>query len=388
MKAALIGDVHANLPALEAVLADAESRGVEAVWNVGDFVGYGAFPDEVVRRLQQPHVVSIVGNYDLKVLKFPSKKAKWKKAKQAEKYRAFKWAHKHLSEASREHLRSLPRQIRLDAEGWRVLLTHASPASNTEPLLPDTPDARLRELAQTAEADVVVCGHSHVHFVRQLDGVWFINTGTVGRPDDGDPRACYATLDLAPERLDVHHHRVAYDTERAAAAIRAQGLPAAFAEMVLHGRSLDVVAAQPARVEASPSEAGGTMELEHVGLDVPDPAAMADWYVEHLGMRIVASSEAPVAGRFLADSADHVMLEIYNNPAVEPPDYASIDPLVLHVAFASCDVQGDYERLLAAGAIAAAEPYVAETGDELAMVRDPWGVPVQLARRHKPMIQP
>ena len=82
------------------------------------------------------------------------------------------------------------------------------------------------------------------------------------------------------------------------------------------------------------------------------------------------------------------MLEVYNNPAVEPPDYAAVDPLVLHVAFASRDVQGDYQRLLAAGASAATEPTVAENGDELAIVRDPWGVPIQLARRRKPMLEP
>lgn len=239
MQVALIGDVHANLPALEAVLADAETRGVEAVWNVGDFLGYGAFPDEVVQRLQEPGVVSIVGNYDLKVLKFPKKKAKWKKTKQRQKFRAFRWAHEHLSKASRKVLRSLPREVRLEIEGWRVLLTHASPASNTEPLTPDTPDGRLRELGQLAEADLVVCGHSHVPFAREVDGVWFINTGSVGRPDDGDPRAAYAVLRLAPGRLEVEHHRIEYDAERAAAAIRARGLPEAFAQMVLQGKSLD-----------------------------------------------------------------------------------------------------------------------------------------------------
>jgi hypothetical protein len=73
VKLALIGDVHANLPALETVLSHAKREGVETIWNVGDSVGYGAFPDEVVQRLQQEHAVSIVGNYDLKVLKFKRK---------------------------------------------------------------------------------------------------------------------------------------------------------------------------------------------------------------------------------------------------------------------------------------------------------------------------
>jgi len=241
VKIALIGDVHANLPALEAVLADARERAVDAIWNVGDFVGYGAFPDEVVRLLQQPHVVSIVGNYDLKVLEFKKKRDKWRRSKRREKWLAFQWAYEHLSKPSRKFLRSLPEERRLEVGGRRILLTHASPASNDEPLVPDTPDARLRELAGRAEADVVVFGHSHQPFARKVGGVWFINTGSVGRPDDGDPRACYAVLHLSPKRLRAQHHRIDYDVARAAAAIREQGLPQAFERMVLEGRSLDAV---------------------------------------------------------------------------------------------------------------------------------------------------
>ena len=241
MKVALIGDVHANLPALEAVLAHAREREVEAIWNVGDFVGYGAFPDEVVRRLRQVEAVSIVGNYDLKVLKFPHKQEKWKQSKQPEKWLAFKWAYENLSDESRNYLSSLPQEVRLEIAGKSILLTHASPASNEEPLTTDTPQERMQELAHLAQADVVVCGHSHQHFVRQVGGVWFINTGSVGRSDDGDPRAAYAILRLQPGRLAVRNFRVAYEVDSAVMAIRQHELPEAFAQMILRGRSLDGV---------------------------------------------------------------------------------------------------------------------------------------------------
>ena len=108
MRVALIGDVHANLPALEAVLEHAESQAVEAIWNVGDFVGYNAFPEEVVQRLRAEGAISVVGNYDLKVLKFPAKDTKWRTKKRPEKYLAFKWAYENLSEQSRAHLAALP----------------------------------------------------------------------------------------------------------------------------------------------------------------------------------------------------------------------------------------------------------------------------------------
>lgn len=241
MKIALIGDVHANLPALEAVLTHAHEQGVEAIWNVGDFVGYGAFPDEVVQRLRKENALSIVGNYDLKVLQFKQKKKKWRKKKQPDKYLAFEWAYENLSKKSRKYLRFLSQEIRMKVKGKRVLLTHGSPASDEEPLTPDTPEKRLRELAQTAKADVIICGHSHRPFAREVDGVWFINTGSVGRPDDGDPRACYAVLEIDSKRIQVRHHRVEYDVERAVAAIREHKLPEAFAQMTLQGRNLDVV---------------------------------------------------------------------------------------------------------------------------------------------------
>jgi len=128
------------------------------------------------------------------------------------------------------------------------------------------------------------------------------------------------------------------------------------------------------------------MEIEHLGLNVADPAAAADWYVQHLGMRIVLASDEPVPVRFLADSAGHVMLEIYRNPEADVPSYADVDPLVLHLAFRSDDVAADAQRLLAAGATPAQEPFLTDSGDAIAIVRDPWGFPVQLAQRHAPMV--
>ena len=246
MRVALLGDVHANLPALEAVLADAREQGADAVWNVGDFVGYGAFPDQVVQRLRQVEAVSILGNYDRKVLQFPRRSRQWRQRKASGKYLAFQWAYEHLSGESRTYLAGLPRQLRMEVAGWRILLCHGSIESDKEPVSAGTPAGRLRRLARRADADVVVCGHTHLPFRRRVDGVWIINTGSVGRPEGGDRRACYALLDIAPGELGVEHRRVDGDPDRAAEAIRAAGLPEAFAQMVLRGRSLDEILADPA----------------------------------------------------------------------------------------------------------------------------------------------
>jgi len=242
VKVALLGDVHANLPALEAVLAHAGKYPIEAVWNTGDFVGYGAFPDEVVQRLKEKKAVGIIGNYDLKVLQVKEEKAAWKKSKVPEKWQAFKWAHEHLSKDSRDYLRSLPQELRFKAAGKKFLLIHGSPLSIKERLTSDTPDKRLRELSQAAKADVIICGHSHRPFVRELDGVYFVNPGSVGRPDDGDPRASYAILSITSKSIQVQHYRIKYDVEQAVSAIRSQHLPEVFAHMLLQGRNLEGVA--------------------------------------------------------------------------------------------------------------------------------------------------
>ena len=127
------------------------------------------------------------------------------------------------------------------------------------------------------------------------------------------------------------------------------------------------------------------MKLEHVALLVADPVAVARWYEAHLGMRVVRTGEAPGQARFLADDAGASVLEIYAG-APPLPAYASMDPLVLHVAFAADDVGATRARLIAAGATPVGDVAVTPTGDEFAMLRDPWGLALQLARRVRPLV--
>lgn len=244
---ALLGDVHANLPALEAVLTHAGGLGVESIWNIGDFVGYGAFPNEVVQRMRKMKAISIIGNYDLKVLNFPQKDKKWRKKKHPLKWMAFKWTYDHLSDKSLQYLRTLPEERWLKIGRREFLLVHGSPASNEELIGPDTPEERLQVLSYIAQeknsspVDAIIFGHSHQAFARQVNDTWFVNTGSVGRPDDGDPRACYAILDISADGLQFHHYRLDYDIGKAVSAIREKGLPEAFAQMIIKGRDLDTV---------------------------------------------------------------------------------------------------------------------------------------------------
>jgi catechol 2,3-dioxygenase-like lactoylglutathione lyase family enzyme len=129
-----------------------------------------------------------------------------------------------------------------------------------------------------------------------------------------------------------------------------------------------------------------SVKIEHVAYQVPDPVAFADWYVEHLGMTIKRSQNGSPFARFLADDGDAVMIEVYHNPAIMLPDYRAIDPLLRHLAFRTDDVAATRARLIAAGATPEGEVAVSDAGDHLAMLRDPWGLAIQLVRRHEPMI--
>jgi catechol 2,3-dioxygenase-like lactoylglutathione lyase family enzyme len=128
------------------------------------------------------------------------------------------------------------------------------------------------------------------------------------------------------------------------------------------------------------------VKIEHVAYQVQDPAAFARWYEQHLGMTIKRVQPDPPFGHFLADDGDAVMLEVYNNPKVPVPDYWQTDPFLLHVAFRVDDVAAARERLLAAGATSVGDVQATPAGDHLAMLRDPWGLPVQLVHRSRPMI--
>ena len=128
------------------------------------------------------------------------------------------------------------------------------------------------------------------------------------------------------------------------------------------------------------------IRLEHVAINVEDPAGMAKWYCENLGMKIVRKGAPPVNMHFISDAGGNMMLEVYHNPPDAVPDYASMDPLTLHIAFMVDDVEGTCRKLVAAGATIASEITVTGSGDKLAMLRDPWGVPIQFLKRAEPML--
>lgn len=235
----VFGDVHGNMPALEAVLADMDQRGLTDLFCLGDLVGYGTFPNEVIAAIREREIPTLMGNYDQGVghdsddCGCAYKTA----AAQALGARSIAWSNAHTTAVNKAYLRGLVANMPLRLGDLKVLLVHGSPRRVNEYLYEDRPEASLERLLDRAAADVLVCGHTHLPYHRTLaSGRHVINAGSVGKPKDNDPRACYVILAAQGEALTAEFVRVPYDVEKAARAIEATDMPDEFAQMLRHGR--------------------------------------------------------------------------------------------------------------------------------------------------------
>jgi putative phosphoesterase len=236
---AIFGDIHGNLPALEAVLADiAGQPGVEKIYCLGDLVGYAPFPNEVIDRIRSLAVPTLMGNYDDGTgFDRDDCGCAYKTAEERKRgNESFAWTKAHVTPENKAFLRTLLPELRLTVDGRRILLVHGSPRRINEYLYEDRPLSSLQQLAASSDADVIVFGHTHLPYTKLVDGVLFVNAGSVGKPKDGDPQACYAILDVTEKAAEVAFQRVAYDVPTVAEAIRNSDLPDAFATMLEQGR--------------------------------------------------------------------------------------------------------------------------------------------------------
>jgi predicted phosphodiesterase len=241
---ALISDIHANLPALRAVLGDIRDRAVDATYHLGDLVGYAPWPNETVALLREVQIPGIAGNYDSTVgTNYHHCGCRYEDPKQEEQsHRSFEWTKAHTTDEVKQYLAALPFRIDLKplgghAAGPSVVLVHGTPTLNTLYWTEDRPDSFCIKMAQLAAAkrgDVIAFGHTHKPWHREVDGIHFVNTGSVGRPKDGDWRAGYVVLDVGATAR-VEFVRVAYDIDEAVRAILASDLPTDFAEYLRTG---------------------------------------------------------------------------------------------------------------------------------------------------------
>lgn len=241
MRIAIFSDVHGNLPALEAVLGDIQAQPFDATYCLGDLVGYGPFPNEVIERISSDRIPTIMGNYDEGV-GFDRDDCGCAYREADEKRRgdqSLAWTRAQVTAENKAFLRTLVHEIRFEADGRRALLVHGSPRKINEYLFEDRPLSSFQRLAASSSADIIVYGHTHRPYTKLVDEVLFLNAGSVGKPKDGDTRACYAILDTRTR--SVEFVRVEYDIARVTRAIRASELPGEFAT------DLETAGAAPAR---------------------------------------------------------------------------------------------------------------------------------------------
>jgi len=246
MKIALLSDVHANLPALEAVLDDLKARsGVAAIYHLGDLVGYAPWPDEVANRIQADGIAGIAGNYDSTTATgYKHCGCRYEDARQEElSHLSYEWTRENASPETKAWLGTLPFRMDIRPHGGHMAvptltLVHGAPTLNTLYWTEDRSDDFCRKMAGRVGAgsgDVIAFGHTHKPWHREVDGVLYVNTGSVGRPKDGDWRAGYVILEFGDDAPRVEMVRVEYDLDRAREAILKSDLPDEFADYLATG---------------------------------------------------------------------------------------------------------------------------------------------------------
>jgi predicted phosphodiesterase len=213
MRIAILGDIHANLPALRAVMDDAASIGCDAAWSVGDVVGRGPHPNEVVSELQRQGIPTVQGNWDEAVaMERDAPGCVWEDpAAEAIGLESLAWTVEALTDDKRSWLRKLPATHRFAIDGRSVLLFHGTPLRQAEYLWENRPSRHFARIAEDEADDLFAFGHTHESFHRSLMGSHFVAVGSVGCSPDPQPHARYSVVYLTATDLVVGFRNVGYD---------------------------------------------------------------------------------------------------------------------------------------------------------------------------------
>jgi predicted phosphodiesterase len=257
MKIALFSDIHANLPALEAFFASIDQQKPDAIYCLGDLVGYNTWPNEVINAIRQRGIPTIAGNYDFGVGRTSDDCGCAYKTdeEKANGVLSISYTNQVVRDEERAYLRTLPAHIKLEfqlnQDKLNLLLVHGSPRRVNEYLFEDREEKSMLRIMQDADADIMCFGHTHKPYHRILPTVpdehphyrHAINIGSVGKPKDGDPRGGYVLLHINDhsnakdkDSIQVEFVRFSYDVEKAARAVEGSPLPQAFADALRNAR--------------------------------------------------------------------------------------------------------------------------------------------------------
>ncbi|MEJ7678474.1 MAG: metallophosphoesterase family protein [Segetibacter sp.] len=256
MKIALFSDIHANLPALEAYFKSIEEQKPDAIYCLGDLVGYNIWPNEVINEIRKRGIPTIAGNYDQGIgLMSDECGCAYKTEIEKDMGKiSISFTNSVVKPEERKYLRTLPAHIKvefqLNNDKLNLLLVHGSPRKINEYLFEDRDEKSLLRIMEQADADIMCFGHTHKPYHRILptepeENIHYrhaINIGSVGKPKDGDARGCYVILTinsdsvfLNKETVHVEFVRFEYDVEKAAKAVEDSPLPNEYADMLRKG---------------------------------------------------------------------------------------------------------------------------------------------------------
>ena len=238
-KLLVLGDIHANWPALKAIIRYIRPKRFDGIINTGDFTVYGTFPNETIRWFRKrKKTLCILGNTDLRLLNILAGK-KLKKPGKEEKRVMYFWTADHLSNKNHRYLKSLPDKMECTINKIRIGIFHGTFDDPEEILYPDTRINRFRELAANAPYRVHIMGHSHIPYYKKVGGVHFINPGSVGRMYDGDPRTSFAIVRVSSKSIAGEHFRIPYPIRKDTTGLEKHNLPDIYKKMYEIGKKLN-----------------------------------------------------------------------------------------------------------------------------------------------------
>jgi putative phosphoesterase len=238
-KILLLGDAHANYPALKAIEKYINPDGFDCIINTGDFTVYGPFPNETIQWFRgKGKCISILGNTDQRILRILKGK-RLKRPKKEEKRVMYFWTSEILLPENISYLKSLSEQADFFLGNIGIGVFHGTIDDPDEALFPFSPEARFHQLAKASPYQMQIMGNSHVPYYKIVDGIHFINPGSAGRMFDGDPRASFAVLELSSDGISVEHFRISYPVEETVKGLKDHQLPDIYAKMFREGRKLN-----------------------------------------------------------------------------------------------------------------------------------------------------
>ena len=238
-KILILGDIHANYPALKAIQTYIRPDRFDRIVNTGDFTVYSTFPNETIQWFRKrKKTICILGNTDRRVLRILNGK-QLKKPRKKEKRVMYFWTSENLLPENVKYLKSLPEQTDFTIGPIRIGVFHGTCDDADEELFPDAPEARFRKLAKGSPCQIHIMGHSHVPYYKVAGGVHFINPGSAGRMFDGDPRASFAILKISSEKIGVEHFRIPYPVKEVVNSLKKNRLPNIYTKMFQIGKKLN-----------------------------------------------------------------------------------------------------------------------------------------------------